>query len=54
VEFLEVAPDNVPLSIEVPRPADAKMADAAWARTVIEETRRFIGAQHGIKVGQLP
>jgi sugar phosphate isomerase/epimerase len=46
--LLEVTPDNVPLSVEVPRPAGASMADAAWARTVIEETRRFIRARHGV------
>jgi sugar phosphate isomerase/epimerase len=48
VEFLEVMPQNVPLSVEVPRPAGASITDTAWARTVIEETRRFIGARHGM------
>jgi sugar phosphate isomerase/epimerase len=52
-ELLEVVPDNLPLSIEVPRPAGASMADAAWARTVIEETRRYIRARHGIEADQL-
>jgi sugar phosphate isomerase/epimerase len=49
VDLLEVVPDNLPLSVEVPRPAGASMTDAAWARTVIEETRRFIRARHGIE-----
>jgi hypothetical protein len=44
-ELLEVVPDNLPLSVEVPRPAGASMADAAWARMVIDETRRICG--HG-------
>jgi sugar phosphate isomerase/epimerase len=48
VEFLDAMPDNVPLSIEVPRPTGESTTDAAWARTVIEETRRFIGVQHGM------
>jgi sugar phosphate isomerase/epimerase len=51
VDFLEVIPDNVPLSVEVPRPAGRSMTDAAWTQTVIEETRRFIGARHGVKAG---
>jgi sugar phosphate isomerase/epimerase len=51
VEFLEVMPDNVPLSVEVPRPPGASMTDAAWVRTVIAETRRFIGAQRRTKAG---
>jgi sugar phosphate isomerase/epimerase len=51
VDFLEVIPENVPLSVEVPRPAGTSMTDAEWARAVIEETRRFIGARHGVKAG---
>jgi sugar phosphate isomerase/epimerase len=47
IDLLEVVPDDLPLSVEVPRPAGASMTDAAWARTVIEETRRFIRARHG-------
>jgi sugar phosphate isomerase/epimerase len=50
-EFLEVLPDNMPLSVEVPRPAGASMTDAAWARIVMEETRQFIRARHSIKAG---
>jgi sugar phosphate isomerase/epimerase len=49
IDLLEVVPDDLPLSIEVPRPAGASMTDAAWARTVIEETRQFIRARHGIE-----
>jgi sugar phosphate isomerase/epimerase len=52
-ELLQVMPDDLPLSIEVPRPVGASMPDAAWARTVIEETRRFIRARHAIKAEQL-
>jgi sugar phosphate isomerase/epimerase len=52
-DLLDVMPDNLPLSVEVPRPAGASMADAAWARTVIEETRRFIRARHGIEADQM-
>jgi sugar phosphate isomerase/epimerase len=48
-DLLEVVPDDLPLSIEVPRPAGATMTDAAWARTVIDETRRFIRARRGIE-----
>jgi hypothetical protein len=47
--LLEVVPDDLPLSVEVARPAGASMADAVWARTVIEETRRFIRSHHGIE-----
>jgi sugar phosphate isomerase/epimerase len=52
-DLLEVVPDNVPLSVEVPQPAGASMAGATWARTVIEETRRFIRERHGIKADQM-
>jgi sugar phosphate isomerase/epimerase len=52
-ELLEVIPDNLPLSVEVPRPAGASMASAEWARTVIEETRRYIRARRVIKAEQL-
>ena len=48
-ELLEIVPDDLPLSVEVARPANASVADAAWARTVIEETRRFIRARRGIE-----
>jgi sugar phosphate isomerase/epimerase len=48
-DLLEVVPDHLPLSVEVPRPGGADMTDAAWARTVLEETRRFILARHGIE-----
>jgi sugar phosphate isomerase/epimerase len=48
-ELLEVVPDDLPLSVEVPRPAGASMTDAAWARTVIEATRQFIRARHGVE-----
>jgi sugar phosphate isomerase/epimerase len=48
-DLLEVVPDDVPLSVEVPRPPGAGMTDAAWARIVIEETRRFIRTRHGIE-----
>jgi sugar phosphate isomerase/epimerase len=48
-DLLEVVPDDLPLSVEVARPAGASMADAVWARTVIEETRRFIRSHHGIE-----
>jgi sugar phosphate isomerase/epimerase len=48
-DLLEVVPDDVPLSVEVARPAGASMTDAAWARTAIEETRRFIRERHGIE-----
>jgi sugar phosphate isomerase/epimerase len=58
-DLLDVAPDDLLLSIEVPRPAGASMTDAAWARTVIEETRQFIAArhvatQHGARAEQIP
>ena len=49
VDLLEVVPDDLPLSVEIARPANASVTDAAWARTVIEETRRFIRARHGIE-----
>jgi sugar phosphate isomerase/epimerase len=52
-ELLEVMPDNVPLSVEVPQPAGASIAGAAWARTVIEETRRVLRERHGIKTDQM-
>jgi sugar phosphate isomerase/epimerase len=52
-DLLDAVPDNLPLSVEVPRPAGASMTDAAWARTVIEETRRFIRARHGIEGSSL-
>jgi sugar phosphate isomerase/epimerase len=52
-DILEVVPDNVALSVEVPQPAGASMAGAAWARIVIEETRRFIRERHGIKADQM-
>jgi sugar phosphate isomerase/epimerase len=42
-DLLEFVPENLPLSVEVPRPADANMTDRDWARALIEETRRFIG-----------
>jgi sugar phosphate isomerase/epimerase len=48
-DLLEVVPDDLPLSVEIARPAGASMTDAAWARTVIAETRRFIGAREGIE-----
>jgi sugar phosphate isomerase/epimerase len=48
-DLLEVVSDDLPMSIEVPRPVGASMTDAAWARTLIEETRRFIRASHGIE-----
>ena len=48
-ELLDVVPDDLPLSIEVPRLAGASLMDVAWARTVIEATRRFIRARHGIE-----
>jgi sugar phosphate isomerase/epimerase len=51
-DLLEVVPDNVPLSVEVPQPAGASTAGAAWARTVLEETSRFIRERHGIKADQ--
>ena len=49
VEFLDVVPDDAPLSVEVPQPAGTATTEAAWARTVIEETRRFIRATHRIE-----
>jgi sugar phosphate isomerase/epimerase len=52
-DLLEVMPDNLPLSIEVTQPAGANIADAMWARTVIEETRQFIGTRHGVKAEQM-
>jgi sugar phosphate isomerase/epimerase len=52
-DLLDVVPDNLPLSVEVPRPAGASMTDVAWARTVIEETRQFIGTRHGVKAEQM-
>jgi sugar phosphate isomerase/epimerase len=52
-DLLDVMPDNLPLSLEVPRPAGTSMTDAAWARTVIEETRRFIRARHGSEADQM-
>jgi sugar phosphate isomerase/epimerase len=48
-DLLEVVPDILPLSVEVPRLAGATMTDAAWTRTVIEETRRFVRARRGIE-----
>ncbi len=48
-ELLEVVPDDLPLSIEVPRPTGASVADAAWAQAVIKETRRFIRAHRGVE-----
>jgi sugar phosphate isomerase/epimerase len=51
VDLLEVVPNDLPLSVEVPRPAGASMTDAAWARTVIEETHRFIRARQSVKAG---
>jgi sugar phosphate isomerase/epimerase len=48
-DLLEVVPDDLPLSLEVARPAGASTTDVAWARTVIEEARRFVRARHGIE-----
>jgi sugar phosphate isomerase/epimerase len=52
-ELLEVVPDDVPLSVELPQPPGTSIGSAAWARTVLEETRGFIGARHGIKAEQM-
>ncbi len=52
-DLLEIVPDNLPLSVEIPRPAGASIADAAWARTVIEETRQFIRLRHGVEADHM-
>jgi sugar phosphate isomerase/epimerase len=52
-DLLEAMPENVALSVEVPQPVGTSVAGAAWARTVIEETRRFIRERHGIKADQI-
>ena len=51
-DLLDIVPGDVPLSVEVPHPPGTGMGGATWARTVLEETRRFIGARHGIKAEQ--
>ena len=52
-DLLKAAPSDVPLSVEVPQPPGTSMGGAAWARTVIEETRGFIGARHDIRAEQM-
>ena len=47
--FLEIMPGHVPLSVEVPQPAGTAATEAAWARTVIEETRQIHPARHRIE-----
>jgi sugar phosphate isomerase/epimerase len=41
-ELLEIVPNDLPLSLEVAMPRGQSVAATAWARTVLEETRRFI------------
>jgi sugar phosphate isomerase/epimerase len=41
-ELLQVIPDKLPLSVEVPLPPGQSVSAIAWARIVIEETRRLI------------
>jgi len=44
--LLEMIPDTLPLSVEIPLPPGRDVGAAvAWARTAIEETRRFLAAQ---------
>jgi sugar phosphate isomerase/epimerase len=42
-ELLHMIPDALPLSLEVPLPPARNVTAVAWARCVLEETRRFIG-----------
>jgi sugar phosphate isomerase/epimerase len=42
-ELLHMIPDGLPLSLEVPLPPTRNVTAVAWARCVLEETRRFIG-----------
>ena len=44
--MLAALPPDLPLSVEIPLPPGRDVAAAvAWARTAIEETRRFLAAQ---------
>ncbi len=50
-ELLEMIPDTLPLSVEVSRPPAQNVPAIAWARIVIEETRRFMADAKRLRLG---
>jgi sugar phosphate isomerase/epimerase len=48
-EILDALPPNLPLSVEMPAPADMQVSDREWAKTTLDNTRSFLQRYHHAK-----